>query len=58
MAMCDFEKAFWTAWRLLIETEVYVNVKLKGCFFHFTQAVFMKIMNFGLKGKFYSDTGT
>ena len=58
MVMCDFEKAFWTAWRVLIEDNVYVNVKLKGCFFHFTQAVFRKVMYFGLKTKYYNDVGT
>ena len=56
--MCDFERAFWSAWRYLFEQQVYVNVVLRGCYFHFTQAVFRKVMYFGLKGKYYSDVGT
>ena len=56
--MCDFEVAFWSAWRFLILEDIFPNVILKGCYFHFTQAVFRKVMFFGLKGKYYNDPGT
>ena len=56
--MCDFERAFWSAWRHLFEQQIYVNVRLRGCYFHFTQAVFRKLMCFGLKGRYFNDVGT
>ena len=52
--MADFEIALWKAWRDLVENCVYDrNLKIKGCYFHFTQAVFRKIMHFTLKRDYF-----
>ena len=58
VVMCDFERAFWSAWRHMLQRRVYEDVILRGCYFHFTQAVFRKIVNFGLKQRYFYDVGS
>ena len=51
---CDFEAALWQGLR-----EEFPWVKIKGCLFHFTQAVYRKICAIpGLKRKYSKDIGT
>ena len=51
--VADFEAASWNAKRELIP-----NIGVKGCLFHFTQAVYGKIGNIGLKHAYANDPGT
>ena len=39
----DFEAAVWTAFQL-----VFPDAGLRGCFFHYTQAVWRKVQNLGI----------
>ena len=38
--------------------ELIPNIEVKGCLFHFTQAVYRKIGNIGLKHAYANDPGT
>ena len=42
--VADFEAATWLSLRVVLP-----NVEVKGCLFHFTQAVFRKIQSLGLQ---------
>lgn len=37
-AVCDFEKATWSALK-----EVFLHISIRGCWFHWEQAVFKKV---------------
>ena len=43
----DFEAAVWQSMK-----EIFPNVKLRGCHFHFTKAVFEKVKFFGLQSDY------
>ena len=44
---CDFEKAVWKCIR-----ELYPLIKLRGCNFHFCQAIWKHVCDIGLKTAF------
>ena len=54
----DFEKAVWSALYGMMERNEFPKVTIKGCFFHFTQAVFRRIQNLGMKTQYVRDLGT
>ena len=58
--MADFEIALWQAIRNLKETEYLPGIEMKGCFFHFCQATYRKVMSFNLKKDYFNpkDSGT
>ena len=56
--MLDFEAALWTALRDLMNSNEFVEVQLKGCLFHFCQAIFKYILFLGLKKEYFKDQGT
>ena len=58
--MADFEIALWQAIRKLKSEGDLPDVRMKGCFFHFCQAVFRKVMTFNLKKDYFNpkDSGT
>ena len=43
--MADFEIALWQAIRTLKSENYLPDIIMKGCFFHFCQATFRKVMN-------------
>lgn len=49
----DFEKALWSVLR-----QVLPGVKIKGCVFHWTQALWRKIQELGLQQPYCNDQGT
>ena len=49
----DFERAIWNAL-----TAVYPDVQLKGCLFHWTQALWRKTQELGLQRAYSEDRGT
>ena len=51
--VADFEAATWLSLRVVLP-----NVEVKGCLFHFTQAVFRKIQSLGLQRAYNVDAGT
>ena len=58
--MADFEIALWQAIRTLKSENYLPDIIMKGCFFHFCQAVFRKVMNYNLKKDYFNqrDSGT
>ena len=52
-AVMDFEISLWRAF-----PKVYPGVKLQGCSFHWTQAVWRKIQLLGLQQQYMSDIST
>ena len=58
--MADFEIALWQAIRTLKSTNYLPDIIMKGCFFHFCQATFRKVMNYNLKKDYFNekDSGT
>ena len=57
--MLDFEAAMWSALREMMACNEFKQVKLRGCLFHFNQAIFRKILSFsGLKRQYRKDPGT
>ena len=49
----DFETAVWQSIRAL-----FPNVKLSGCLFHFSQAIYRKLQELGLQAAYNTDAGT
>lgn len=49
----DFQKALWSVLR-----QVLPGVKIKGCVFHWTQALWRKIQELGLQQPYCNDQGT
>ena len=58
--MADFEIALWQAIRKLKSEGDLPDVRMKGGFFHFCQAIFRKVMTFNLKKDYFNpkDSGT
>ena len=54
----DFEKATWASLYGLMSRNEFPEVTLRGCFFHFCQAVFRRIQNLGMKNQYVRDLGT
>ena len=52
--MADFEIALWQALReLKSEGTLPTNLILKGCYFHFAQATFRKVVQYNLKKQYF-----
>ena len=57
--MADFEIALWQALRELRDSGKYPSdLVIKGCYFHFTQAVLRKAMQFNLKKDYYKKSNS
>ena len=57
--MADFEIALWQAIRRLRREEVFSSdLCIKGCYFHFTQAIYRKVMQFDLKKAYFLRDGS
>ena len=57
--MLDFEAAMWSSLREMMACNEFKQVELRGCLFHFNQAIFRKILSFkGLKRQYHKDSGT
>ena len=58
--MADFEIALWQAIRNLKSSDYLPDIEMKGCFFHFCQATFRKVMSYNLKKDYFNekDSGT
>lgn len=54
----DFERAVWSTLRSMMELEEFPRVQLKGCFFHFTQALYRRIGLIGLANQYKHDKPT
>ena len=54
----DFEKAVWSTLRRMMSRNEFPNVKIKGCFFHFTQALYRRIGLIGLAAQYKHCLGT
>ena len=54
----DFEIAMWQGFRALSLVANVPPFTIKGCYFHFCQALFRKLVNVGLKGQYLKDSGT
>jgi hypothetical protein len=52
MGMLDFESAAWTAF-----ARIFPQVELKGCYFHFSQALFRRMKRLGLSRAYCKDEG-
>jgi len=50
ICVADFEKAAWKAFR-----QVYPEISMKGCVFHFTQAIWRKVQELGLQVMYQND---
>ena len=52
--MADFEIALWQAIRELRHNNHFpADLEMKGCYFHFTQAVLRKAVQYGLQNEYY-----
>ena len=57
--MADFEIALWQALRELRDSGQYPSdLVIKGCYFHFTQAVLRKAMHFSLKKDYFKKSNS
>ena len=56
--MIDFEIALWEALRQLNNERVLNNVKIAGCLFHYTQALFRKLTFYKLKPSYIHNSDT
>ena len=50
--VADFERAVWGSVK-----EIYPNVQMKGCFFHFCQSVMRRVQLIGLKPSYSNNEG-
>ena len=53
--MADFEIALWQAIRNLKSSDYLPDIEMKGCFFHFCQATYRKVMSYNLKKDYFND---
>ena len=54
----DFERAVWTTLRKMMSRNQFPKVTIKGCFFHFAQAVYRRIGLIGLAAQYKHCMGT
>ena len=54
----DFERAIWSTLRSMMSHNEFPKVTLKGCAFHYTQAVYRRIGILGLATQYKRDLGT
>ena len=54
----DFERAVWTTLRRMMSRNEFPKVTLKGCFFHFAQALYRRIGLLGLASQYKTCVGT
>ena len=56
--MMDFEYALWACFRsLMANGTLNSSVKLRGCVFHYAQALFRKVQSLGLTLRYFRDAG-
>ena len=56
--MMDFEYALWACFRsLMANGTLNASVKLRGCVFHYAQALFRKVQSLGLTLRYFKDAG-